>query len=120
MFITTALVPTCSKSAASTLRTTPLIVQVARRVHALTPAMHAYATNVTRAWAIYFVVMAVVSVALYLLAPFSVWAVFGNVVTPLSVVVMFVAEYWLRYQLHPEFERVTMRVAVNAWRNGAQ
>ncbi len=105
---------------ASTLRTTPLIVQVARRVHALTPAMHAYAVNVTRAWAVYFVAMAVVSVWLYLLAPFSVWSAFGNVVTPLSVVVMFVAEYWLRYQLHPEFERVTMRVAVNAWRNGVQ
>ncbi len=102
----------------STLRGTPLIVQVARRVHALTPTMRAYATHVTRAWVIYFVAMASVSIALYLLAPFSRWSFFANVLTPVAVVVMFAGEHWFRYRRHPEFERVTMRVAVNAWRNG--
>jgi uncharacterized membrane protein len=103
---------------ASTLRTTPLIVQVARRVHDLTPDMHAYATQVTRAWVIYFVVMATVSVALYALAPFAAWSFFANVVTPVALVVMFVGEHLLRYRLHPEFERVTLRAAVDAWRRG--
>ncbi len=102
----------------STLRGTPLIVQVARRVHALTPAMQTYATHVTKAWTVYFVAMALVSLALHALAPFSTWSFFANVLTPLAVVAMFAGEHLLRYRWHPEFERVTMRVAVNAWRNG--
>jgi uncharacterized membrane protein len=101
---------------ASTLGTVPLIVRVARRVHAMTPPMVAYATSVTRAWVIYFVAMAVVSVALYLLAPFPAWNVFATVLTPLSLVAMFVGEHKLRYALHPEFERVRMRDAIRAWR----
>ena len=98
----------------------PLIVRVARRVHSLTPPMAAYATNVTRAWVIYFVAMAVVSVALYLLAPFAAWNVFATVLTPLSLVAMFVGEYKLRYALHPDFERVKMRDAIRAWREPSQ
>lgn len=101
---------------ASTLDTVPLIVRVARRAHAMTPPMVAYATNVTRAWVAYFVAIALVSLALYLLAPFAVWNVFATVITPLSVVAMFVGEYKLRYALHPEFERVRMRDAIRAWR----
>jgi uncharacterized membrane protein len=97
---------------------TPLIVQVARRVHRLTPTMHAYATNVTRAWTIYFVAMAVASLLIYAVARFEVWTFFATVATPLSVVAMFVGEHLLRYRLHPEFERVTMQLAVRAWRQG--
>lgn len=104
----------------STLRAgaTPLIVQVARRVHTLTPTMAQYATAVTRAWVIYFLAMAGVSLLLFGLAPFSAWSVFANALTPIAAVAMFVGEHWLRYKLHPEFERVTMQVAVRAWRNG--
>jgi uncharacterized membrane protein len=102
----------------SSLSGTPLIVQVARRVHRLTPIMHTYATNVTRAWTIYFVAMVVVSLLIYGAARFEVWTFFATVATPLSVVAMFVGEHLLRYRLHPEFERVTMRVAVQAWRQG--
>ena len=105
---------------ASTLDTVPLIVRVARRVHALNAPMVAYATNVTRAWVIYFVVMAAVSIALYVLAPFAAWNVFATVITPLSLVAMFVGEYKLRYALHPEFERVKMRDAIRAWRQPSQ
>jgi uncharacterized membrane protein len=101
---------------ASTLGTVPLIERVARRVHAMSPPMAAYAANVTRAWVIYFVVLAIVSVAIYLLAPFAAWNVFATFVTPASLVAMFVGEYKLRYALHPEFPRVRMRDAINAWR----
>jgi uncharacterized membrane protein len=104
---------------ASTLSTVPLIVQVASRVHAMSPAMVVYATHVTRAWAIYFVVMALLSIALYAWAPFSTWNLFATVLTPCSVMLMFVTEYLLRYRLHPEFERVPMRVAIHAWRQPA-
>ncbi len=101
---------------ASTLGTVPLIVRVARRVHAMSPPMVAYATNVTRAWVVYFIVLAALSIATYLLAPFAAWNVFATFVTPTSLVAMFVGEYKLRYALHPEFPRVRMRDAINAWR----
>ena len=53
--------------------------------------------------------MAALSLALYALAPFAAWAAFANLVTPLAMVLMFVGEYLLRYRLHPEFERATLR-----------
>lgn len=104
----------------ATLRGTPLIVQVARRVHALSPAMEAYATKVTGAWVVYFVAMAVMSILLFVQAPFETWSAFATLFTPASVVAMFAGEHWLRYRLHPEFERVTMRRALRAWREGPQ
>jgi uncharacterized membrane protein len=94
----------------------PLVTALARRVHGnLTPAMAAYSRTVTLAWAIYFVAMAVLSLVLYALAPFDVWATFANLLTPLAIVLMFVAEYLLRYRLHPEFERATLAQAVRAY-----
>jgi uncharacterized membrane protein len=94
----------------------PLVTALARRVHgSLTPAMTAYSRKVTLAWAVYFVAMAALSLVLYALAPFDVWATFANLVTPLAIVLMFVAEYLLRYRLHPEFERATLAQAVRAY-----
>ena len=94
----------------------PLVSALARRVHGgLTPAMASYTRKVTLAWAVYFVAMAALSLALYALAPFAVWATFANLVTPLAILLMFVAEYLLRYRLHPEFERTTLAQAVRAY-----
>ncbi len=104
---------------ASSLRagSTPLITALAQSVHRnFTPAMRAYTTRLTRAWALYFVGMIVLSFALYALAPWPWWSLFCNVGTPLAVGVFFVAEHVLRYRWHPEFERLSMRGAVQAWR----
>jgi uncharacterized membrane protein len=59
--------------------------------------------------------MAVLSLVLYAAAPFDVWAAFANLVTPLAMALMFIAEYLLRYRLHPEFERATLAQAVRAY-----
>jgi len=94
----------------------PLVTALARRVHGnLTPAMVAYSRRVTIAWAIYFVAMAVLSLAIFALAPFAAWATFANLVTPFAIVAMFVGEYLLRYRLHPEFERATLAQAMRAY-----
>jgi uncharacterized membrane protein len=94
----------------------PLVTALARRVHGrLTPAMERYSRKVTVAWTSYFVAMAALSLGLYALAPFPVWATFANLVTPLAIVVLFVGEYLLRYRLHPEFERATLAQAVRAY-----
>jgi len=94
----------------------PLVTALARRVHgAMTPGMAAYSRKVTVAWTGYFVVMATLSLILYAIAPFDVWAAFANLVTPLAILLMFIGEYLLRYRLHPEFERATLAQAVRAY-----
>ncbi len=93
-----------------------LVSALARRVHGgLTPTMAAYSRKVTVAWSAYFVLMATVSIGLFVFAPFAAWAIFANLLTPLAMVLMFVGEYLLRYRLHPEFERATLAAAINAY-----
>ena len=102
----------------STLRAgrKPLITTLAERLHRVfTPDMAVYTRTVTLAWALYFIVMATVSLLLYAFAPFDAWALFANLLTPLALVAMFGAEYVLRYRLHPEFERTSMAAAVRSY-----
>ncbi|MES3013117.1 MAG: hypothetical protein V4750_05210 [Pseudomonadota bacterium] len=106
----------------STLRAgqTPLITTLARRVHRkFTPDMTVYTRKCTIAWVVYFIGIAAVSVALYAFAPFDIWALFANLLTPLTLVAMFVGEYLLRYRLHPEFERASFADAIRSYRHHA-
>ena len=99
---------------------TPLITTLARRVHRnFTPDMVAYTHKCTSAWVVYFVGMAAVSVTLYAFAPFDTWALFANLLTPVTLVAMFVGEYLLRYWLHPEFERATFADAIRSYMHKA-
>jgi uncharacterized membrane protein len=94
----------------------PLITALARRVHGrLTPDMESYSRKVTVAWAIYFVAMALLSIALFVFAPFEVWATFANFGTPVSMALLFFGEHVLRYRLHPEFERASLVAAMRAF-----
>jgi len=96
---------------------TPLITLLAERIHReFTPAMRAYTRWLTGLWVLYFVAMIGTSFALYLLAPWSWWSFFCNVLTPLAAVLFFAAEHVLRYWRHPEFERVSLGQVVQAWR----
>ena len=107
----------------STLRAgqTSLITTMAARVHQnFTPAMALYTRKVTLAWTLYFVAMAVLSVALYRFASFEAWARFANLLTPLAVASMFGAEYLLRYHWHPEFERTSVADAIRSYLHGAK
>ncbi|MFC5606524.1 hypothetical protein [Variovorax soli] len=92
---------------ASTLRPgrLSLIGEFAQRVHPLSDDMRAYSAKVTAVWVGYFALMALVSVAIYLTLSFSAWSLLANVLTPLCVVALFVGEHFMRYRLHPEFER---------------
>jgi len=93
-----------------------LVTALARRVHgSLTPGMAAYSRKVTIAWSAYFVLMATISIGLFLFAPFEAWALFANLLTPLAMVLLFVGEFLLRYRLHPEFERATLADQMNAY-----
>ena len=104
---------------ASTLRpgNTPLVSALAQSVHTrVTPAMRSYTRGLTAAWALYFVAMIVLSFVIYGLAPWPWWSLFCNIGTPLALAIFFVGEHLLRYHWHPEFERVSMRGAMQAWR----
>ena len=94
----------------------PTITRVARAVHGgLAPAMAAYCRRVTQAWVIYFGVMAALSLAMFLAAPWAWWSLLANLVTPVAIAALFVGEYLLRYWLHPEFQRASLMDAVRAY-----
>jgi uncharacterized membrane protein len=95
----------------------PLISALAAREHGtMTPAKAAYTRRVTLTWSGYFFAMVALSLALYAWAPWWVWSLFANLVTPLAAIALFVGEYWLRYRLHPEFERATLLQGLRAYR----
>lgn len=100
---------------------TALITAMAARVHrSLTPDMAAYTRKLTLAWTLYFLVMVVVSLALYIWTSFDTWAFFANLLTPLAVALMFGGEFVLRYWLHPEFERASMADAIRTYMQGSK
>jgi uncharacterized membrane protein len=92
----------------------PLITRLAARLHPLGAVERAYTRRVTAVWTLYFATMVVVSVLLFA-ASFTAWSWFANVATPLSALALFGGEHLLRYRLHPEFERVTMAAAWQAY-----
>jgi len=96
---------------------TPMITQFASRMHAtMPPGLQAYTRRLTGVWTGYFLAIAGTSFVLFAFAPLTAWSLFANVVTPVSLVAMFVVEYLLRYRLHPEFERVGFLEAMRAYR----
>jgi uncharacterized membrane protein len=96
---------------------TPLITALAAREHGtMTPVKALYTRHVTQVWACYFGVMVVLSLALYAWAPWWVWSMFANLATPVAAIGLFAGEHWLRYRLHPEFERASMLQGLRAYR----
>lgn len=82
-----------------------LIGEFAQRIHPLSSDMKRYTARVTCVWAGYFALMALISVLIYLTLPFDAWSLLANVLTPLCVGALFLGEHFMRYRLHPEFER---------------
>ena len=96
---------------------TPLISALAQRLHRhFSPALRDYTRRLTGVWVAYFLGMVVVSALVYALAPWPWWSLFCNVLTPALVVAMFVGEHLVLYVWHPEFERVSLRAALGAYR----
>lgn len=96
----------------------PLCTRFAEAVHApLTPQHEIYARQVTVAWTLFFVVMALVSTALFFLAPLATWSVFANFMTLPLVALMFIVEYLVRRRLLPNMRHTHILDAVRAFRN---
>lgn len=98
-----------------------LIEALAERIHPhFPPPLRAYTRRLTAAWVLYFLAMVLLSGLIYAFAPWPWWSLFCNLATPLLAGVMFVGEHLLRYRWHPEFERITMRRALQAYRRFGQ
>ena len=96
----------------------PLVTALARRVHReFPPEMARYTRQVTLAWTLYFAAMALASVLLFATGEFAHWSLLANLLTPVFTAAMFVGEYLVRYWLHPDFERVSLQLALQAWRS---
>ena len=91
---------------ATTLRAgeTPLIVRIAEAddPSELTPAFRRYLRGLTQAWAVFFVVMALMSLLLMLYAPYEWWSLFVNVLTWPLFALMFAAEWAVRRAVFPD------------------
>ena len=96
----------------------PLCTRLAEAVHApLTPQQEIYTRQVTVAWALFFAAMALVSTLLFFLAPLTTWSVFANFLTLPLVVLMFIAEYWVRRWILPDMQHTHILDAIRAFRN---
>ena len=96
---------------------TALITQFARRVHGgvLAPAQQVYTRRATLAWALFFALDALISLALFVFAPLSVWSVFANLLTLPLVAAMFIGEYLVRRLLLPDMPHVSIAAGVRAF-----
>jgi uncharacterized membrane protein len=96
----------------------PLCARFAAVVHAhVTPRHEIYARQVTIAWTLFFVAMALLSTLLFFLAPLATWSVFANFLTLPLVALMFIAEYWVRRWVLPDLQPTHILDAVRAFRN---
>ncbi len=103
----------------------PFITGLAEGLHGrlgqpFTPALALYTRGVTALWAGYFGAMVAVSALLYAWAPWPWWSLYCTVATPLSAAALFIAEYLWRYHRHPDFPRVTMRAAFDAYQRSGR
>lgn len=85
----------------------PMCSRFARAVHGpLSQDVARYTRQITLAWTVFFVAMCLLSLGLFAFAPLAVWSLFGNLLTPVLVALMFGAEYLVRLRALPEFPHV--------------
>jgi uncharacterized membrane protein len=76
---------------------TPVITRFAELILGeVEPDVRAYTRKATMAWMIFFLVMLLISLALALWAPLTVWSWFANFMAYLLIAVMFVVEFAVR------------------------
>jgi uncharacterized membrane protein len=82
---------------------TPLCTLLADKVHGpLTAQELIYTRQVTAAWAVFFLLMALANVLLCEYAPFTLWSVFANFISLPLIVLMFLAEAAVRRRVLPQ------------------
>lgn len=95
-----------------------LVTRFARLAHhgVLSPAQLRYTRQVTIAWTIYFVAVALLSTVLFLFASPSAWSVFANLLAMPLLGLMFVAEYLVRHRVLPPADRTSIADTIRGYR----
>ena len=93
-----------------------LCTQLADKIHGpLTPQELIYTRRVTAAWALFFILIVVVTVGLFLFAPLRIWSLFANFCVLPLIGLMFVAEYAVRKRALPQVRRRGILAAVRVY-----
>lgn len=79
-----------------------------------------YTWKVTLAWTLYFAASAVLSVLLFFCAPITVWSVFADLLTPVTLGLMFAGEYLVRQRVMPDGPRISIAATIKAYREFSQ
>jgi uncharacterized membrane protein len=94
----------------------PLCTHWASLAQGPLPAVVArYTRKTTAAWALFFALIAAVSLALYQWSPRGVWSAFSNFVTLPLVVLMFIGEYAVRRRVLPPTHRTGLWDSVRVY-----
>lgn len=94
----------------------PLCTHWADIVHGPLPAyVSRYTRNTTAAWAAFFALMTLGSLALYLCAPLPVWSAFSNFLALPLVGLMFIGEYLVRRKVLPPPHRTSILASVRVY-----
>lgn len=94
----------------------PLVTTFARLVHGiLPPEVERYTRRVTIAWTVFFAVLFAASCALYLTKQQAAWSFLATIASPVLIATMFVAEYFVRHRVLPDWERVGILGGVRAF-----
>lgn len=94
----------------------PLVTTFARLVHGtLPPEVQRYSRHVTIAWTAFFATLFVASCALYLARELAAWSFLATIASPVLIATMFVAEYFVRHRVLPDWERVGILGGIRAF-----
>lgn len=97
---------------------TPLVTTLASATHSYLPEkILRYTRHVTQAWAIFFLLQVLMSLAIFYMASIETWSWFANVLNWPLIVLMFVAEYICRKRMNPDFPHSTIQQSVAAYFN---
>jgi uncharacterized membrane protein len=99
----------------------PLCTSWAALVHRPLPELIArYTRKATAAWALFFALIAALSLILYQWAPLRVWSAFSNFVTLPLVGLMFIGEYAVRRRVLPPSQRTGLWTSVRVYLDSAR
>ncbi|MGE5319600.1 MAG: hypothetical protein ACM3KD_05420 [Hyphomicrobiaceae bacterium] len=98
-----------------------LITRFARIVNheGLSERQLRYTRQATRAWTLFFLANATLSVLLFALASHAVWSFYASLLTAPLIGLMFVAEHLWRMRVLPPAERPSIADVVRVWRQRA-
>jgi uncharacterized membrane protein len=81
------------------------------------PAYMRYTWRITLVWTVYFITSAVLSVGLFFFGPIAIWSFFANLLTPVTVGLMFVIEYLVRVRVLPDRAHFSIAQTIQAYRS---